>query len=111
MDVQRRRPRQVPLFTAVRAGLDGATPLHGGSVGTVVRLTLAQGPVVVKTMPRPGAGPLEAEAAGLRRLRVVGGVPVPDVLAATGRILVLECAARSTSRCRALANPGGRPAR
>jgi fructosamine-3-kinase len=67
------------------------TPVPGGSICTAERLTLDDGTdLFAKTLT--GAPPdfFTAEAAGLRWLREASAVPVPDVVAATGELLVLE---------------------
>lgn len=66
--------------------VDGSTELDGGKVGTVHRVTLADGRcVVVKT----GSTDLTTEARMLDYLRDEGGLAVPDVLYATSDVLVL----------------------
>ncbi|MFC7136044.1 fructosamine kinase family protein [Halobaculum litoreum] len=64
----------------------GATPLDGGEVGTVHRVTLADGRrVVVKTGPTEPA----VEAGMLRHLADEVGLRVPDVLHAGDGVLVV----------------------
>ncbi len=71
------------------------TPVPGGSICTANRLTLDDGTdVFAKSWPEGAAGPppgfFAAEAAGLRWLRAADAVPVPEVLAETDTMLVLE---------------------
>ncbi len=66
------------------------SPLAGGCIAEVQRAELADGTRVVVKCSR-GAGPdLSLEAWMLRKLRRLGRLPVPEVLAATADILVLE---------------------
>jgi fructosamine-3-kinase len=62
----------------------GSSPLGGGAA----RVTLADGRTVLVKSGEPEA--VAAEAAGLRWLRVPGGVPVPAVLEVDGGRLVTE---------------------
>ena len=81
------------------------TPVHGGSICAASRLTLDDGTSVfakgwperaTATSPANGShrakpdGFFEAEAAGLGWLRVADGAPLPQVIVATGDLLVLE---------------------
>lgn len=68
----------------------GKERLAGGMMGVVEAVALADGAsVVVKRMP-DGAGHLELEAGMLRHLRARSELPVPAVLHADARLLVLE---------------------
>ncbi|CUR54859.1 Aminoglycoside phosphotransferase [metagenome] len=65
-------------------------PVAGGDICTANRLRLNDGrTVLMKTHPHPPDGFFAAEARGLDWLRVEGGVPVPDVLAADHDCLIL----------------------
>jgi fructosamine-3-kinase len=66
-------------------------PIAGGDVATATRLRLSSGQTaLMKTVAHAPAGFFEAEAAGLRWLaEVAGGVPVPDVLAASADCVIL----------------------
>ncbi len=80
------------------------TPIHGGSINAATRLTLEDGTsIFLKTWPdassttSPGTargvkpdGFFEAEAAGLAWLRVEGGAPVPEIIAASPSHIALE---------------------
>jgi fructosamine-3-kinase len=76
------------LGTAVVA----TTPVAGGDVCNAARVRLSDGRnAFVKTRPHAPADFFTVEAAGLRRLgEVVGGAPVPDVLAESEDCLVLS---------------------
>ena len=65
-------------------------PIGGGDICAAYRGVAGDGTAVfAKTHPAPPAGFFEAEAAGLDLLRVPGGPPVPEVLAAAPDGLVL----------------------
>jgi fructosamine-3-kinase len=74
------------------AGLDLAhpTPVGGGDICAAWRATWDGRPVFVKTKRDAPAGFFAAEAAGLDRLRVDGGPPVPAVVACGDDGLVLQ---------------------
>lgn len=88
------------LETALRAaGIESSvvsvSPLSGGCIHTVRRVTLADGRSVVAKIVPPGQAPLlECEARGLSALEGTGTVQVPAVLGVTstttGAILLLE---------------------
>ncbi|WP_026184739.1 fructosamine kinase family protein [Salinispora vitiensis] len=80
--------------------LDGATgwePLSGGLAHHVRRVRLADGrPAVVKQTPASSQNPpgmFALEAAGLRALHEIGGVPTPEVYEVTEHHLVLAALA------------------
>lgn len=99
----RAHPEHLPTFLTHQRIRE--TPVHGGSIGAASRLTLDDGnsvfakawpdhttdtsPKVHTAGPRP-AGFFEAEAAGLDWLRVDGGAPVPQIVAALPDLLALE---------------------
>lgn len=66
-------------------------PVAGGDIATATRLRLSSGQMaLMKTLSHAPDGFFEAEAAGLRWLaEVEGGVPVPDVLAASADCVIL----------------------
>jgi fructosamine-3-kinase len=64
--------------------------LAGGMMGVVEAVTLADGASVVVKRIREAAGHLELEAGMLRHLRAHSGLPVPEVIHADARLLVLE---------------------
>jgi fructosamine-3-kinase len=65
-------------------------PVAGGDIATATKLRLSNGTTaLMKTLPHAPEGFFEAEAAGLRWLRVTGGVPVPEVLGADSECVVL----------------------
>ena len=67
------------------------TPVPGGDICTAERLTLDDGTdVFAKSLPGAPDGFFAAEAAGLRWLAAAGAVPVPEVVAVTPELLVLE---------------------
>ena len=67
------------------------TPVPGGDSCTAERLTLDDGTdVFAKSLAGAPDGFFAAEAAGLRWLAAAGAVPVPEVVAVTGELLVLE---------------------
>jgi fructosamine-3-kinase len=75
------------------AGLEliGARPVGGGDICRSFQASTPDGATVfVKTLAGAPAGFFEAEAAGLDRLRVAGGPPVPAVRAAGPDGLVLD---------------------
>ena len=75
------------------AGLElrDPVPVAGGDICTAYSGVVDDGrPVFAKTHPHPPDGFFAVEAAGLDRLRVAGGPPVPDVLAAGPDGLVLS---------------------
>lgn len=68
----------------------GREGLAGGMMGVVEAVTLADGAsVVVKWVP-DGAGQLDLEARMLRHLRECSDLPVPQVIFADERLLVME---------------------
>jgi fructosamine-3-kinase len=68
-----------------------ARPVGGGDICDAVRARTADGmPVFAKTLRDAPDGFFDAEARGLRWLRVPGGPPVPQVLAHDRKGLVLE---------------------
>jgi fructosamine-3-kinase len=67
------------------------TPVPGGDICTAERLTLDDGTdVFAKSLAGAPDGFFAAEAAGLRWLGAAGAVPVPEVVAATDELLLLE---------------------
>lgn len=68
------------------------TPVAGGSICSVRRLSLDDGSSLFAKEVSGGAPPgfFEAEAAGLRWLGAAGGVPVPEVVAELPDLLVLD---------------------
>jgi len=83
------------LGAAVAAALGepvrSVTPVGGGCISDAGRVELAGGRTVfAKAAAGLPDGLLDVEAAGLRWLGEVAGVRVPDVLAATPEVLVLE---------------------
>jgi fructosamine-3-kinase len=80
-------------------GITSVRPLPGGYVADAWLVTYADGrQVAAKTLTGAPADVLRAEAEGLAALRATGHMPTPDVVAATGRLLVLEAlAARDDS--------------
>lgn len=70
------------------------TPVSGGDTCVASRLTLDDGnSVFAKTWPEGSSAPdgfFAAEAAGLRWLREVGSVPVPEVITDLPKMLALE---------------------
>jgi fructosamine-3-kinase len=67
------------------------TPLSGGAVSEVYRLRTTFGAsVVVKTHADPPPDLYRKEAAGLDELRAAGGFVVPEVVAVTDRLLILD---------------------
>jgi fructosamine-3-kinase len=67
------------------------TPVPGGSICAAERLTLDDGTdLFAKSLAGAPADFFAAEAAGLRWLGEAAAVPVPEVVAATGDLLVLE---------------------
>jgi fructosamine-3-kinase len=67
------------------------TPVPGGSVCTAERLTLDDGTdVFAKSLAGAPDGFFAAEVAGLRWLASAGAVPVPEVIAVTDELLLLE---------------------
>jgi fructosamine-3-kinase len=67
------------------------TPVPGGDICTAERLTLDDGTdVFAKTLSGAPDGFFAAEAAGLRSLAAADAVPVPEVVAVTGELLLLE---------------------
>ncbi|MBA2698860.1 MAG: fructosamine kinase family protein [Nocardioidaceae bacterium] len=78
---------QVLLGTAVVA----TTPIAGGDVSNATRLRLSDGSnALIKTRPHAPPGLFEAEAWGLRWLRVPGGVAVPDVLGVSEDCIIVS---------------------
>jgi fructosamine-3-kinase len=67
------------------------TPVPGGDICTAERLTLDDGTdVFAKSLSPAPTGFFAAEATGLRWLAAAGAVPVPEVIAVTDELLVLE---------------------
>jgi len=76
------------------AGITGLRCLSGGSVADVWQVSYADGPSVVgKTLVGAAPGLFRVEADGLAALRGTGHLATPAVLAATGRLLLLEAMA------------------
>ncbi len=77
-------------------GVTSAVPVHGGDIARAYRLDGLDGPLFLKTHPRPTPHLFEREARGLRALRAtVHGLRmpelrIPEVLRASKRGLVLE---------------------
>lgn len=97
----RANPHLLPTFLAHQRLR--TTPVSGGSIGVAERIVLDDGThLFLKTWPggvsaaptgaaRPApAGLFAAEAAGLRALRAAGGVPVPELYAATDDLLLMQ---------------------
>lgn len=88
----RAHPQHLPTFLTHQRIRE--TPVSGGSICTASRLTLDDGNSLFAKAWRGAepvpAGFFEAEAAGLRWLRVAGGAPVPEVVAALPDLLALE---------------------
>ncbi|HKE65294.1 MAG TPA: fructosamine kinase family protein [Micromonosporaceae bacterium] len=97
----RAHPDHLPTFLTHQRIRE--TPVHGGSIAAASRLTLDDGAsVFAKRWPEPAAGVtpsrpsarpagfFEAEAAGIQWLRIDGGAPLPQVIAALPDILALE---------------------
>lgn len=81
-----RRAEQL-LGTAVVS----TAPAAGGDITTVTKLRLSDGTqAVMKTLAHAPSGFFAAEARGLRTLRVEGGVPVPELLAAQDDCVILR---------------------
>src|SRR5262245_8783446 len=96
----RAHPDHLPTFLTHQRIRE--TPVHGGSIAVASRLTLDDGAsVFAKRWPEPAAavtpsrpntrpaGFFDAEAAGIGWLRVDGGAPLPDVIAALPDMLAL----------------------
>jgi fructosamine-3-kinase len=105
----RAHPDHLPTFLAHQRIRE--TPVHGGSIAVASRLTLDDGAsVFAKRWPeaasattpsasRPTSRPdgfFEAEASGITWLRVDGGAPLPEVVAALPDIIALEWIAEGT---------------
>jgi fructosamine-3-kinase len=90
----RSHPDHLPAFLTHQRIRE--TPVSGGDICTASRLTLDDGAsLFTKSWPAASSAALPegffaAEAAGLRWLRVAGGVPVPDVIAVLPDLLALE---------------------
>jgi len=87
----RAHPQQLPTFLTHQRIRE--TPVGRGSICQARRLTLEDGEsVFAKSLGDAAAPPhfFATEAAGLRWLRDVGAVPVPEVIAALDEMLVLE---------------------
>jgi fructosamine-3-kinase len=87
----RAHPQHLPTFLTHQRIRE--TPVGGGDVCTASRLTLDDGAsVFAKTWPSgvPPQGFFQAEANGLRWLREVAAVPVPEVLVALPTLIALE---------------------
>ena len=65
-------------------------PMGGGCVGDVRKVTLADGRAIVAKSGDAGSG-LDLEGFMLEYLREHGGLPVPDVLYADDRLLLMSC--------------------
>jgi fructosamine-3-kinase len=73
------------------ARVTGARPLGGGDINEAFEVKLADGRALfVKTNARPPAGMFPAEARGLRWLTEARALRIPEVIAATEDVLVLE---------------------
>ncbi|GAB79106.1 Fructosamine-3-kinase [Austwickia chelonae] len=72
--------------------VEGVSRVHGGDIAAAFRVDTSEGPLFVKTHPRPGPDMFAREAAGLRALRrhVPGEVGVPRVVRELPSGLVLE---------------------
>jgi fructosamine-3-kinase len=105
----RAHPEHLPTFLTHQRIRE--TPVHGGSISNASRLTLDDGAsVFAKRWPEPSTatrtgdgaavaddgasarppGFFEAEAAGIEWLRVDGGAPLPEIIAALPDMLALE---------------------
>ncbi|NLU78097.1 phosphotransferase [Micromonospora sp. HNM0581] len=90
----RAHPEQLPAFLTHQRIRE--TPVSGGDICAASRLTLDDGhSVFAKTWPEHGGssapeGFFATEAAGLRWLREVAAVAVPEVLVVSPELLVLE---------------------
>jgi fructosamine-3-kinase len=72
-------------------GITGLRCLSGGSIADTWLISYADGTSVVgKTLAGAAPGLFRAEADGLATLRDTGHLATPDVLAVTGRLLLLE---------------------
>ncbi|MCA8906859.1 MAG: fructosamine kinase family protein [Rhodospirillaceae bacterium] len=82
----------VARHTAAALGVrvTAAVALEGGSTGTVARCDLIDGSRVVAKLHGGSGAPPAAEAAQLEAIRATGAFPVPAVLHAGDRLLVLE---------------------
>lgn len=69
---------------------EAVVPLHGGCVSDVVRIELESGEAVVAKLDDSGSSGLVDEAFHLRYLAERTNLPVPAVLHAEARILILE---------------------
>jgi fructosamine-3-kinase len=90
-----RAPQQRPVSASLQALVDhldarGVTPVAGGDIAGAYRVETPEGPVFVKHLPQAPPGLFEREAAGLRVLRAVGALSVPEVLHVDDSGLVLE---------------------
>ncbi len=80
------RVRQITGHT-----VQATQPLHGGSIAQVVRVTLDDGNTIVAKVPRRDDDPeLTLEAWMLNELQQTETLPVPKVLHAEARLLLLE---------------------
>jgi fructosamine-3-kinase len=87
----RAHPEHLPTFLTHQRIRE--TPVGGGSVSVVSRLTLDDGTSVCAKSWRAGEAPagfFAAEAAGLRWLRETATVPVPEVIVALPGLLATE---------------------
>lgn len=76
------------------AGITGLRCLSGGSVADTWLVSYADGTSLVgKTLAGAAPGLFRVEADGLAALREAGHLATPDVLAVTGRLLLLEALA------------------
>ncbi|MFI5910298.1 fructosamine kinase family protein [Dactylosporangium sp. NPDC051541] len=85
MDVLRQRLREAGMPVAAVTAATGGVVALGGVVRFVDGSSL-----FAKTLPAPIPDLFETEADGLRALRDLGGVTVPDVYAVTPALLVLS---------------------
>lgn len=79
------------LAAALNAEVGTLQPVSGGDINLCFAASLTDGrELFIKTHAQPPAGMYRAEARGLRLLTVPGGPRVPEVVAATEQLLVLE---------------------
>jgi fructosamine-3-kinase len=81
----------VAVTAALGVAVTSVEPIGGGCIAAASRLRLADGrSVFAKSGAQLPFGILRVEAEGLDWLRVEGGAPVPEVLAVSNDVLVLE---------------------